>query len=289
VDKGSSLATDEQTDLSRGANDDVIVTDVKRRTEKMTRVINIYDQTDLRTREREARKINWSRIIRQRGGGTILAGDFNAHSRGWDPRCKEQYDATFWEEIIDEHGLEIGNDNQPTHHWARNGEEGELTIDLTLASRPITRWTILDGRHATGSDHEVIKWKFSIDKQEEANHVQLIGWNLAAMSKLDEKAAQKLWKELEGQRARLDEECTGDDVEREAEWCQETLSKVLDDKAKKIRICARSKRWWNSEITERRSPLWGEKRRGKRSEAAAYAKATLQRLIRQSKSHMWNE
>jgi endonuclease/exonuclease/phosphatase (EEP) superfamily protein YafD len=103
VRKGSGLATDERTNLSRGTNDDVIVTDVKRRGEKMTRVINIYDQRDVRTRERQARKINWSRIIRQRGGGTILAGDFNAHSRRWDPRCKEQRDATFWEEIIDEH------------------------------------------------------------------------------------------------------------------------------------------------------------------------------------------
>jgi hypothetical protein len=234
VPKASGLASDKRTDLSRGANDDVIVTDVQRRGEKMMRVINIYDQRDVRTRERQARKTNWSRIIRQRGGGTILAGDFNAHSRRWDPRYKEQRDATFWEEIIDEYGLEIGNDDQPTHHWAGNGEEGESTIDLTLASRPITRWTILAGRHATGPDHYVMKWEFSIDKQEEAETMQVIGWNLAAMSKEDEKAAEKLWKQLEGLRARLDEECTGDEAEREAEWCQEMLCKVLDAKAKGI-------------------------------------------------------
>jgi hypothetical protein len=63
VRKGSGLATDERTDLSRGANDDAIVTDVKRRGEMMTRVINIYDQRDVRPMERQARKINWSRII----------------------------------------------------------------------------------------------------------------------------------------------------------------------------------------------------------------------------------
>jgi len=117
VRKGSGLATDEWTALSRGANDDVIVTDVKRRGEKMARIINTSDQRDVRTRERPARKINWSRIIHQRRGGTILAGNFNSHSRRWDPRCKEQRDATFWEEIIDEHGQEIGNDDQPPHHW----------------------------------------------------------------------------------------------------------------------------------------------------------------------------
>jgi len=163
----------------------------------------------------------------------MLAGDLNAHSRRWDPRGKEQRDVTTWQEIIAEHGMEFGNDDQPTHHWARNGEESESTIDLTLASRPITRWTILDWRHAPGSDHEVIEREFSVDTQDEADHVQVMGWNLAAMSQEDEKAVEKLWNELEGQRARLDEECTGDEVEREAECCQETLSKVLDAKVTK--------------------------------------------------------
>jgi hypothetical protein len=62
----------------------------------------------------------------------------NALSRRWDPRCREQHHVTFWEEIIDEHGLEIGKDDDwPIHNWVRNCEEGEATIDLTLATRPI--------------------------------------------------------------------------------------------------------------------------------------------------------
>jgi hypothetical protein len=153
---GSGLATDERSGLSRGANHDVIVTDVRRRGEKIMRIINIHDQRDVRTGERRAWKLNWHRAIRQ-GGGTIIAGNMNAHSQRWDPRCRAQRDAALWEEIIDEYGLEIGNDNRPTHHWARNGEDGELTIDLTLTTRPIMRWTTLDGSHATGSDHEVIE------------------------------------------------------------------------------------------------------------------------------------
>jgi hypothetical protein len=137
VRKGSSLAKDEQTDLSRGANDDVMVTNVKRRGEKMARIINVYDQRDVQTAKRRARKLNWPRAIRQ-GGGTIIAGNMNAPSQRWDPRRKEQHAVTFWEEIIDEYGQEIGNDDRPTHHWARNSEEGQSTIDLTLATRPIT-------------------------------------------------------------------------------------------------------------------------------------------------------
>jgi len=65
VGKGSGLATDERTDLSRGANDHIIVTDVKRPGEKMTRIINIHDQRDVRTRERQVRKIHCSRSSQQ--------------------------------------------------------------------------------------------------------------------------------------------------------------------------------------------------------------------------------
>jgi len=60
----------------------------------MTRIINLYDQRDVLTGRSQARKVYWSRITRQRGG-TILAGDFNAHSRSWDSRWKEQCDVTF--------------------------------------------------------------------------------------------------------------------------------------------------------------------------------------------------
>ena len=82
----------------------------------------------------------------------------NSHSRRWYPRCREQRDATFWDEIIDEHELEIGNDDdRHTYHWARNGDEGRWSIALTLATRAIMQWPTLDGSHATGADHEVIE------------------------------------------------------------------------------------------------------------------------------------
>ena len=86
---------DELTDLSRGAKDDGIATDVKRRGEKITRIFDIYDKKDTRSgeRQRPVRKFYWQRVIWQ--GGTVLAGDFNAHSKQWDPRCQVQWDTTF--------------------------------------------------------------------------------------------------------------------------------------------------------------------------------------------------
>jgi len=98
-----------------------------------------------------------------------------------------------------------------------------------------------------------------------------------------------LRRELAREIAHLGEECMGDDVEREAEWCQEAMSKVLDANAKKIRIYAWSKRWWNGEIKERRRALRREMWRRRRSEATARMKAELQKSIRQSKSQMWND
>ena len=219
----------------------------------------------------------------------MLAGDFNAHSQRWNPKCTERRDAAYWEDIIDEHGLLIENDDRPTHHWTKNESEGESIIDLTLANRPLGKWSILDWSHVTGSDHEIIEGEVDMEKQEEAEGTQIVGWNLAAMSQEDEEQAEKLWKERARGRAYLGEESMGDEVESEAEWCQEALSKVLNATAKKIRKCACSKRWWNGEIKEKRSQLGREKRRRRRSEATAQAKAELQKSIQREKGRMWND
>jgi len=67
------------------------------------------------------------------------------------------------------------------------------------------------------------------------------------------------------------------------------MGNVLDATAKKIRICAKSKRWWNADIRERRKAVGREKRRRRNSEEAAKAKAELQQSIRQSKRKIWSE
>jgi len=58
--KASGLVIDERTDLTTGANDDVIAADISRRGEKITRMVNIYDQKDARLgeSERPARKLD---------------------------------------------------------------------------------------------------------------------------------------------------------------------------------------------------------------------------------------
>jgi len=80
------------------------------------------------------------------------------------------------------------------------------------------------------------------------------------MTEEDAEAAEKLWVELAKERAHLQAECTKDKVEQEAACCQEAMSSILNATAKEIRICAKSKRWWNPDIKERRQAVGREKR-----------------------------
>jgi len=58
--------------------------------------------------------------------------------------------------------------------------------------------------------------------------------------------------EVANERTYLDAKCMEDGVQQEAMWCQEALSRVLDITAKKNRMCAMLKRWWNGDIKPRR-------------------------------------
>jgi len=148
-------------------------------------------------------------------------------------------------------------------------------------------WTILAADHATRPDHEVLEWEVGVERQEEADHERAVGWNSNAMTEKDTEAVEKLWMELAKGRAQLDAEYTEDEVEQEAAWCQEAMSSVPDTTVKKISICARSKRWWNADIEERRKTVGKERRRRWNSEEAAWAMAELQKSIRQFTRKMW--
>jgi len=62
---------------------------------------------------------------------------------------------------------------------------------------------------------------------------------------------------LAKERAHLGAECTEDEEEHEAAWCQEAMSRVLNVTAKRIRISAGSQRVWNSDIVRACMPAFG--------------------------------
>jgi hypothetical protein len=147
-----------------------------------------------------------------------LAGDFNSDRQSSDPMCTERRGSAYCEGIIHERGLVIGNDDRPTEYWMSNESVGVSITELTLANRPFGKLTMLDGNHATGSDHEIIECEVVIEKQEEAGDTLVVGWNLAAMSQEAMAQAEKLWTEQARGRAYMGVESTGDNIESQAAW-----------------------------------------------------------------------
>jgi len=112
--KGNGLAVDKWTDWRNSGNDDVINTDVRRWGENTTRSDNVYIHNDKQPQERPAWNIKWRWIIQQ--CCTVRTGNVNAHSEWSNPRCANQCDAVFWENIIDQSRLALGKHNQATHY-----------------------------------------------------------------------------------------------------------------------------------------------------------------------------
>ena len=125
-----------------------------------------------------------------------------------------------------------------------------------------------------------------VDRQEEAGHERVVGWNSGAMTEKDAKPVENLLMESAKERAQIDAKCTEDEVEQQAAWCQEAISSVHDAMAKKNSICASSKRCWNADIKEQRRRVGRERTNRQNSEDAAQAKAELRKSIRQSKRNM---
>ena len=114
-----------------------------------------------------------------------------------------------------------------------------------------------------------------VDRQEQADHENVVGWNIAEMTEKGAEAAEKLWMEFVMNRAHSDAECTEEEVEQEVAMCQEAMSSVLDTMVKKIRHCARSKMWWNADIKQRRRMPGTERRRRRNLDEAACVQAEL--------------
>ena len=74
----------------------------------------------------------------------ILGGDFNVHSRMWNPYCTTPRNAGFLENLITTYQLQILNDDHETRLTRERGHLHSI-IDLTLAT-PGARPNITDCR-----------------------------------------------------------------------------------------------------------------------------------------------
>jgi len=91
----------------------------------------------------------------------------------------------------------------------------------------------------------------------------------------------------------LDEKSSEEDLQKEAEWIQRNFVNHLNRCCKKVKVCARSKRWWTAEIAENRKILGSIMRARKKGEASQQQvrkqRSNLRKMIRQSKTEMWRK
>jgi len=101
-----------------------------------------------------------------------------------------------------------------------------------------------------------------VDWQEEAFHERVEGWNIAAMTEEDVESAERLLMALANEMTQLEAECPADKVEQLAARFEEPLGRILEDTAKRVRICDKLKRWWDSNSQKRRKvvgrQIWNE-------------------------------
>jgi hypothetical protein len=151
---------------------------------------------------------------------------------------------------------------------------------------------------ATTSDHVVLCAHLRWDEGEGAKLSRKVtGWDIDRLKSEEEKEnyekAKTYWKDKSSERSILNEDSGKEEVQKEAEWIQRNFINHLNRCCKKVKVCARSQRWWNKEIAENRKILGSLKRARRRGEATQQQvgrqRSNVQRIIRQSKTKMWQE
>jgi ribonuclease HI len=268
---------------------------------RRTRIINCYDvwvgagcrwQGASPRRRRAIEDANWGTILM---GRCLIVGDFNAHSPIWNPEITQRKNAAPLEEVIDRYSLYVNN---PPGEATRYKESpGVSIIDLALTTPslgPLQAWEI-DREKATGSDHELILlgWEALEEPPPEGTSREVTGWQIDALQANEDalKQATAAWASEAADHPPLSDDCTEADLAKEADWVQDTLTSILDRQAKAVRLCARSKRWWQPELRQARS-LWAAIRKQWQAQACPRAdfqaaRATYHQAIRAAKRTCW--
>jgi len=171
---------------------------------------------------------------------------------------------------MDTYGLMVVTDGEVTHITNRNGAVSTSLIDFFITNHELANGLEISTDLATTSDHAVVRAQLRWDEGERAKVSRKItGWDIDGLKKENKnyEKAQKQWEEKSLLRPVLDENSSGDELQKEAEWIQEIFVNHLNRCCEKIKVCMRSKRWWNQEIAENGKILGSVKRARTRGEA----------------------
>ena len=290
----------EFSEVNMGGDGDVQVFDMKYPLGRKMRLVNVYDQLrqvgGVRSQGRPAQTARWTEIMGQ--NKILLGGDWNAHSDRWDPECPPKRDEVFLTNLMDEYGLTDVTDGEATHTSMRNGEITRSLIDFFITKAEMANNLEIATDMATTSDHAIVCAHLRWDEGEGVKVSRKVtGWDIDGLKSEEEKEnyekAQKECKEKSSKRPRLTEESSEEDLQNEAEWIQRNCANHLNKCCRKVKVCAKSKRWWNEEITENRRILGSLKRARRRGEATQQQvkkqRSNVRRIIRQSKTKMWQD
>ena len=300
--KGQSWSASLVDRLTREGGGDVQVLEIRNSEGELgARVANVYMAPIFGStgRERPGEGIDWTGVLED--GKGIMGGDFNCHSSRWDHREERERgrDADWTIGVIDEFDLRIINNGTSTYH-RHDKEKGlyESVIDLTLAGDEVrvSNYKVLKGYQGeTGSDHRVISWRIDIGQGHNGKQLQEMGWDIGSLMKDKEllNKTRKSWEEKIGRTPSLRDDATREELEVQAERIQECIIGALDEHAKKVRICARSKRWWNEDIAKERREAararkeWQQARTEEAWENYKGCRNSLVAAIRRARKEHW--
>lgn len=127
------------------------------------------------------------------------------------------------------------------------------------------------------------------------NQAVMSGWSIQKLFD-DEKlfqAAKKDWEKASIGQPQLGFFSTKEDLDREVEWFEGKLVRLLNNHAKVTRITAYSKRWWNEGVAEARKEWAKNKRRLSKDENLKdefkQARNSYYRTIRKAKRICWQK
>ena len=189
--------------------------------------------------------------------------------------------------------------NNDTDFPTRPSSRGLSIIDLALTNFELgllRAWEIPE-EYPSLSDHELIvmEWE-DIDAQEPGKEqAAMSGWSIQKLLQDDHllQAAKKEWEGSSVGQMHLNFSSTKEDLDKEVEWFESKLVKLLNNHAKITRITAYSKRWWNEEVAEARKIWAKDKKRlsGKEGlkEELRQARYSYYRTIRKAKRLCWQK
>jgi len=201
-----------------------------------------------------------------------LGGDWNAHSDRWDPECSPKRNEVFLKNLMDEYELTDVTDGEATYTSMRNGEISRSLTDFFITKARMANSLEIATDLPTTSDHAIVSAHLRWDKGEGVRVSRKVtGWDIDRLKSEEEKEnyekAENYWKDKSSERSVLTEESSEEELQKEAEWIQRNFVNHLNRCCKKVKVCARYKRWWNEEITENRRILGSLKRARRRGEA----------------------